>query len=101
MFIAMISSIKSTEQVRPEGCLLVDSEDFKVCYIFWSDCIIWNSCTNSIKIIYHVYLTLKILRGQIDPSPSIFLALNLCCSIDYQKLWYNCSLFVNTSFDTN
>ena len=34
MFIAMISSIKSTEQDKPEGCLLVDSKEYKVCYIF-------------------------------------------------------------------
>ena len=38
--------------------------------------------------------------GQIDP-PSIFLALNFCSLTDCQKLWHNCSLFVNTSFDTN
>ena len=33
--------------------------------------------------------------------PSIFLALNFCSLTDCQKLWHNCSLFVNTSFDTN
>ena len=38
--------------------------------------------------------------GQIDP-PSIFLALNFYSLTDCQKLWHNCSLFVNTSFDTN
>ena len=32
--------------------------------------------------------------------PSIFLALNFCCSNDCQKLWNNCSLFVNISFVT-
>ena len=36
--------------------------------------------------------------GQID-SPSIFLALNFCSLTDYQKLWYNCSWIVYTSFD--
>ena len=47
-------------------------------------------------------LTLEALRGegQIDP-PSIFLALIFCSLLDCQKLWHNCSLFVNTSFDTN
>ena len=50
-------------------------------------------------------LTLETLKGgggggQIDP-PSIFLALNFCSLTDCQKLWHNCSLFVNTSFDTN
>ena len=48
-------------------------------------------------------LTLEALRGgggQID-LPSIFLALNFCSLTDCQKLWHNCSLFVNTSFDTN
>ena len=38
--------------------------------------------------------------GQIDP-PWIFLALKFCSLTDCQKLWHNCSLFVNTSFDTN
>ena len=33
--------------------------------------------------------------------PSIFLALNFCSLTDCQKLWHNCSLFVNTSFDIN
>ena len=33
--------------------------------------------------------------------PSIFLALNFCSLTDCQKLWHNCSLFENTSFDTN
>ena len=33
--------------------------------------------------------------------PTIFLALNFCSFTDCQKLWHNCSLFVNTSFDTN
>ena len=33
--------------------------------------------------------------------PSIFSALNFCSSTDWQKLWHNCSLFVNTSFYTN
>ena len=48
-------------------------------------------------------LTLEALGGggdQIDP-PLIFLALNFCSWTDCQKLWHNCSLFVNTSFDTN
>ena len=47
-------------------------------------------------------LTLEALGGggQIDP-PSIFLALNFCSLTDCQKLWHNCSLFVNTSFDIN
>ena len=30
-----------------------------------------------------------------------FLALNFCCFTDFQKLWYNCSLFVSTCFDAN
>ena len=46
-------------------------------------------------------LILEALRGQIDPPPSIFLALNFYSLTDSQKLWHNCSLFVNTSFDTN
>ena len=39
--------------------------------------------------------------GGANWPPSIFLALNFCSLTDYQKLWYSCSLFVNTSFDTN
>ena len=39
-------------------------------------------------------------RAQIDP-PSIFLSLNFCSLTDCQKLWHNCFLFVNTSFDTS
>ena len=47
-------------------------------------------------------LTLEVLRGgsQID-TLSIFLALNFCSFTDCQKLWHNCCLLVNTSFDTN
>ena len=40
------------------------------------------------------------MGGQID-LPSIFLALNFCSLTDCQKLLHSCSLFVNTSFDTN
>ena len=39
-------------------------------------------------------------RDQID-SPSNFLALNFCSFTDCQKLWHNCSLLANTSFDIN
>ena len=39
--------------------------------------------------------------GQTDHPLSMFLALNFCPLTDYQKLYYNCSLFVNTSFDPN
>ena len=48
-------------------------------------------------------LALEALRGggvKLTP-PSIFLALNFCSLTDCQKLWHNCSLFVNISFDTN
>ena len=52
-----------------------------------------------------VFLTLEALKGggggQIDPPPSIFLALNVCSLTECQKLWHNCSLFMNTSFGTN
>ena len=58
----------------------------------------------SSPIEFHIFgpLNLEALRGggQIN-HPSIFLALNFCSLTDYQKLWHNCSLFVNTSFDTN
>ena len=48
-------------------------------------------------------LTLEALKGggvKLTP-PAIFLALNFCSLTDCQKLWHNCSLFVNTSFDTS
>ena len=47
-------------------------------------------------------LTLEDIRGKVksSPSPSIFLALNFYLT-DYQKLWHNSSLFINTSFDAN
>ena len=38
---------------------------------------------------------------KLTPPPSLFLALNFCFLTDCQKFWHNCSLFVNTSFDTN
>ena len=45
-------------------------------------------------------LTLEALGGgggsQIEPHHLGFLALNFCCFTDCQKLWHNCSLFVNT-----
>ena len=44
-------------------------------------------------------LSLEAARGIKLTIPSIFLALNFFCLTNYQKLWYNCSLFVNTAFD--
>ena len=38
--------------------------------------------------------------GEVKLTPSTFLALNLCSLTNCQKLWHNCSLFVNTSFVT-
>ena len=50
-------------------------------------------------------LTLEGIRGGwvggSDCHPSLFLAFNFCSLTDYQKLWYNCSLFVNTYFYSN
>ena len=37
----------------------------------------------------------------LTPHLSICLALNFCSLTDCKTFWYNCSLFVNTSFDTN
>ena len=50
----------------------------------------------------HVSLTLEGVGGggQSD-TPSIFLALNCFSLTDYQKVWHNCSLFVETPFDPN
>ena len=51
----------------------------------------------STTINYVLSLTLEGIRGF-----DFFLALNFRSFMtDYQKLWYNCSLFVNTSFDPN
>ena len=53
-------------------------------------------------IVFFLELTLEALRGGIKLTPpSIFLDLNFWSLTDCQKLWHNCSLFVNTSFDTN
>ena len=51
-----------------------------------------------------IILTLEGIREgavNLNPPPSIFLALNFCSLTDYQKLWHNCSLFVKTSFDVS
>ena len=39
--------------------------------------------------------------GRVKLTPPRLLALNFCSLTDCQKLWHNCFLFVNTSFDTN
>ena len=44
---------------------------------------------------------IRISQSYWSDQPSIFLALNFYSLTDCQKLWHNCSLFVNTSFDTN
>ena len=52
--------------------------------------------------IYGAFLTLESLRlGGVKLTPLDFLVLNFCSLTDCQKLWHNCSLFVNTSFDAN
>ena len=60
--------------------------------------------THSRKKMHRVFLTLEALRGggvELTSPPSIFLALNFCSLNDCQMFCHNCSLFVNTSFDTN
>ena len=86
-------------------------------YLFFSLSDVWTTCQMSNFSAYplwnrydFVFSVLAIIinprslggggGGQIDP-PSIFLALNFCSLTDCQKLWHNCSLFVNTSFDIN
>ena len=49
-----------------------------------------------------LYLTLEKLSGmgvKIDTPLDFFFVSNFCCLTDFQKLWYNCSMFVSTSFD--
>ena len=47
-------------------------------------------------------LTLEAFRGvKLTPPPLDFFGFKFCSLTDCQKLWHNCSLFVNTSFDTN
>ena len=38
---------------------------------------------------------------QINTTLLDILALDFCCLTNCQKLWYNCSLFLNTFFDAN
>ena len=70
------------------------------------ECLVLSKLDYAAAVFYPLplyQLTLEALRGggaQIDP-PSIFLVLNFCSWTDCQKLWHNCSLFVNTSLDTN
>ena len=51
----------------------------------------------------YIYINPRSLEeGQIDlPPPAIILALNFYYLTDRQKLWHNCSLFVNSSFIIN
>ena len=63
-----------------------------------------NLYWKTLKTEQNVIVNPRSLEGggiQIDPTPSTFLALNFCSLTDCQKLWHNCSLFVNTSFGTN
>ena len=60
-----------------------------------------NPITKSTRSLLFVINTLEASRVDPPLSPSIFLALKFYSSTDWQKLWHNCSLFVNASFDTN
>ena len=53
-------------------------------------------------IVLSTTLTLEGIDGgaQIDPLFELF-DFKFCCLTDYHKLWSNCSLFVNTSYDAN
>ena len=68
---------------------------------------IWRSKVNNLQTNELIHARPKLnswsLEGERGSNwpPSIFLALNFCSLTDCQKLWHNCSLFVNTSFDTN
>ena len=74
------------------------NETFSTCSL------IMSTCTSvDIKwMMSSLIINPKSLEGGSNwPPPSMFLALNFCSLTDCQKLWHNCSLFVNTSFDTN
>ena len=48
------------------------------------------------------FLTLEALRGGgVKLTPLDIFGFKFFFLTDCQKLWHNCSLFVNTSFDTN
>ena len=38
---------------------------------------------------------------KLTPYPTRVFLLKFCCLTNCQKFWYNCSLFVDTSFDPN
>ena len=62
-------------------------------FIRYRQLVKWFRTVWNISGIRRCYITLEGIR--------ISLALNFCSLTDCQKLWYNCSLFVNTSFDPN
>ena len=77
------------------------NEDTKKCgeYVF-----VTNIAIVLLRQLFLIKLNPRNLGGggvKLTIPPSIFLALNFCSPTDCQKLWHNCSLFVNTSFDTN
>ena len=59
------------------------------------------------KLIFFLYIESFLQTRPEDVSKEFlkvfrsFLALNFCSLTHYKKLWYNCSLFVSTSFDPN
>ena len=53
------------------------------------------------NIVLDIVIDLLTLETLTWGGGSLFLALNFCRLTDWQKLWYNCSLFVNTFFDVN
>ena len=67
-----------------------------------NECVAASNVGRDSSDIFGLALTLEALRRGVKLThPSIFLTLNFCSLTDCQKLWHNCSLFVNTSFDTN
>ena len=50
--------------------------------------------------LYQMYVPYLEALGEGGGGGGLWLYI-LCSLTNYQELWHNCSLFVNTSFDTN
>ena len=110
MFKPLIEKRTNQEQFEAEGAEKPRTTSFDKIKRFLQK----KSCMQLSRV-FPAYLSFNLLLRSASGSASkkldfsfnprslegVLLALNFCSSTDCQKLWHNCSLFVNTSFDTN